>query len=338
MGIKIIKNKELWMEDQALQQLHKLNKLKDVTDIVALPDLHPAKTPVGVTVKTHHLIYPHIIGNDIGCGMCFVNTNIKVKKFNAEACSKSLEGTSITGKYSIGGGNHFLECQVIDKIYSKDAYKKLDLDDKYLYLLIHSGSRGLGDEVYRKFASVEGLEDSTEEFDSYIEAYNDAIVFAKENRRELADIFVSMIGRKVKNEVVLDCVHNYIEVIDGNYYHHKGTISSYENRYAVIAGSRGSYSYIVECISGEDNLYSISHGAGRKIPRYNSKGIIGNKYTRKQLKTTSIGSFVIIDKIDLLYEEAPENYKSIEKVIEALVEHKCIRLVARLKPILNYKC
>lgn len=338
MGIKIIKKDDLWMEDKAIQQLYKIGKLKGVTEIVGLPDLHPGKTPLGVTVKTEDVIYPHIIGNDIGCGMVLINTNIKAKKFNAEAYSKLMEGTSITGKYSIGSGNHFLECTTIDKIYNKDLCKKLNLDDKHLYLLIHNGSRGLGEEIYRQFAAAEGLEVGTKESDAYITSHNNAIIFAKENRRKLADIFVDMIGKKVKNEIVLDCTHNYIEVIDDHYYHHKGTVSSYENRYAVIAGSRGSYSYIVECISDEDTLFSISHGAGRKIARYNSKGIIENKYTRKQLKTTSIGSLIITDKSDLLYEEAPENYKSIEKVIETLVEYDCIRLVARLKPILNYKC
>lgn len=338
MEIKIIKKDDLWMEDLAVQQLYKLSELKGVADIVGMPDLHPGKTPVGVTVKTENVIYPHIIGNDIGCGMSLINTNIKTKKFNAEACSRLLEGTSITGKYSIGSGNHFLECTIIDKIYNREVYKELDLDDKYLYLLIHSGSRGMGEEIYRQFASVEGVEAGTEAYDAYMNAHNKAIAFAEENRRELADIFIEMTGKKARNETVLDCIHNYIEVIDDCYYHHKGTVSSYENRYAVIVGSRGSYSYIVECLSDEDVLYSISHGAGRKIPRYNSKGIISNKYTRKQLKTTSIGSYVITDKSDLLYEEAPENYKNIEMVIDALVEHNCIKVVARLKPILNYKC
>lgn len=338
MGIKIIRNEDLWIEDSAIQQVYSLNELNGVTDVIALPDLHPAKTPVGVTVKTDNIIYPHIIGNDIGCGMALINTDIKLKKFNVDSCIKMIEGTSIKGKYSIGGGNHFIECDMIDKIYDKDCSEELGLDSSYLYLLVHSGSRKLGDEIYRDYASIDGLQRDSLKFSDYLIEHDKAIKFAKENRKALADIFVEMIGKKNKNQVVVDCIHNYIEIIDDKYYHHKGSISSYSNKYAVIAGSRGSYSYIVECLSGKSNLYSISHGAGRKMARFNSKGIISSKYTKKQLLTTQLGSRVITDKTELLYEEAPENYKDIESVIEVLIEHRCIRLVARLKPLVNYKC
>jgi len=39
----------------------------------------------------------------------------------------------------------------------------------------------------------------------------------------------------------------------------------------------------------------------------------------------------------LLYEEAPEAYKNIERVIEAMVDIGLIKVIATLKPILTYK-
>ena len=79
MGIKIIKNNKLWMEDEAIHQLERISQFEDVLDIVGLPDLHPSKVPVGATIKTSHTIYPLFVGNDVGCGMSLYDTNIKSK-------------------------------------------------------------------------------------------------------------------------------------------------------------------------------------------------------------------------------------------------------------------
>jgi len=43
---------------------------------------------------------------------------------------------------TIGGGNHFAELQIIDSINDAETAKKIGLDPEYLYLLVHSGSRG----------------------------------------------------------------------------------------------------------------------------------------------------------------------------------------------------
>ena len=51
---------------------------------VGLPDLHAGKSPIGVAVLTEERFYPHLIGNDIGCGMGLFETNVKLKKFKQE--------------------------------------------------------------------------------------------------------------------------------------------------------------------------------------------------------------------------------------------------------------
>jgi release factor H-coupled RctB family protein len=50
-----------------------------------------------------------------------------------------------------------------------------------------------------------------------------------------------------------------------------------------------------------------------------------------------LGSRVICDDRDLIFEEAPEAYKSVDTVIDALQAAGLIRVVARLKPLLTYK-
>jgi len=336
MEIKIIKNDHLWIEDEAVEHLQQLGLLEGVEAIVGLPDLHQGKVPVGTTIKVKDRVYPFLIGNDIGCGMALFNTHIKLKKLNLKNIVKRLENTQINGKFSIGSGNHFAEIQAIDKIYNNEIAKTLNLDTKYTYLLVHSGSRNLGEKIYRQYASQNALFD--EEIIKYMNKHDKAVGFAKMNRMQVADILMDKLNLKYDNELIFDCMHNYIEYYDGFYYHHKGSISAL-NAYAIIAGSRGHYSYVVKCIPREETLYSISHGAGRKWPRYLCKSRLENKYkSQKDLYRSQIGGRVILNKKQLLYEEASEAYKNIEDVIDVLLEYECIELVARLKPLITYKC
>lgn len=336
MGIKIIKNNKLWMETEAILQLKKIAEFNGVKDVVGLPDLHVGKVPVGMTVKTKDIIYPFLIGNDIGCGMSLFDTNIKLKRFNLDTYVKKLTNTKITGVYTIGGGNHFAEYQKIEKIFNKVEANRLKLNKNHLLLLVHSGSRKLGDDIYREYASLDGLKDKSEEFDQYLRLHRQAVTFAKENRIGVANALMEKLGIKYNNQLLVDCVHNYLEYDKGSYYHHKGTISS-KNEYAIIAGTRGSCSYLVKCIPTNNTLYSISHGAGRKWPRNLCKGRLVQKYKKEELKTTKLGSRVICDN-QLLYEEAKEAYKNIEDIIDVLLEYKTIELVAKLKPMVTYKC
>ena len=48
---------------------------------------------------------------------------------------------------TLGSGNHFLEIQVIDEIFDKDAADVFDLDVNQVVIMIHSGSRGFGYQV-----------------------------------------------------------------------------------------------------------------------------------------------------------------------------------------------
>jgi tRNA-splicing ligase RtcB len=48
---------------------------------------------------------------------------------------------------TLGSGNHFLEIQVIEQLYDRDACDTLGLDLGQITVMIHSGSRGLGYQV-----------------------------------------------------------------------------------------------------------------------------------------------------------------------------------------------
>jgi tRNA-splicing ligase RtcB len=48
---------------------------------------------------------------------------------------------------SLGSGNHFIEIQVVDEVYRKDAAQRFGLEKGTVAVAIHSGSRGFGHQV-----------------------------------------------------------------------------------------------------------------------------------------------------------------------------------------------
>jgi len=85
---------------------------------------------------------------------------------------------------TIGHGNHFAELQCIEEIRNEELSKELGLSQDFLYLMIHSGSRGLGNDVLnihcQKFGN-KGIDinKNKEEFDKYMNLHNNALKWAK---------------------------------------------------------------------------------------------------------------------------------------------------------------
>ena len=110
--------------------------------------------------------------------------------------------------------------------------------------------------------------------------------------------------------------------------HRKGATPS-DQGYVVIPGSRGDYSYLVEPLPSATGLYSLAHGAGRKWKRGDCQGRLSHKYKKDDLLKTALGSRVICNDKELLYDEAPQAYKKCESIISDLVDAGVVRLVAR---------
>jgi release factor H-coupled RctB family protein len=119
--------------------------------------------------------------------------------------------------------------------------------------------------------------------------------------------------------------------------HRKGA-SPARDAFAIIPGSRGAFSYIV-APQGDlsATAWSLPHGAGRKWSRSESRLRVREYQKAAQLTQTALGSRVICENRNLLYEEAPLAYKNVETVIADLKEAGLIRVVARLRPLLTYK-
>jgi release factor H-coupled RctB family protein len=69
-NVRLFASAKSWIEGEALRQLYATSKLEAMRLAVGFPDLHPGKgSAIGAAFVTEGLIYPYLIGADIGCGM-----------------------------------------------------------------------------------------------------------------------------------------------------------------------------------------------------------------------------------------------------------------------------
>jgi release factor H-coupled RctB family protein len=125
---------------------------------------------------------------------------------------------------------------------------------------------------------------------------------------------------------------------EGGWLHRKGAAPA-DKGVIVVPGSRGDLTYIVEPrLDGADRaLHSLAHGAGRKWSRSEARAKLDRKYTIADLQRTKLGSRVICEDRELIYEEAPQAYKAIHQVIHDLQEAGLVDVVATLRPVITYK-
>lgn len=305
------------VDRHAILQLGAVAYLPGVSVVVGLPDLHPGNQfPVGCVVACENTIYPELVGNDIGCGMALFTCPFRASAdglFRAFRNWTSPPGPD--GMGTIGGGNHFAE--VMECTSGRWAGDRL--------LLVHSGSRAVGAAVLKPDGAVAP---SSPEGREYLTAHDHALGWARQNRRKIAE---SILGSEP--ETLLDICHNSLTFERGRWLHRKGAAPS--NRgLVVIPGSRGSPSYVVRGKgSGDYNLDSLAHGAGRCMSR--SKARLNNERKGWDFTRTAIGSRVWSASQQHLHEETPDAYKDIETVIDDLAEY--CDVVAVLKPVLTLK-
>ena len=76
-SVRLFASTQSWVEGEAVRQLYATAKLEGVRYAAGFPDLHPGKgSPVGAALVTTGVIYPHLIGGDIGCGMALFKTEL----------------------------------------------------------------------------------------------------------------------------------------------------------------------------------------------------------------------------------------------------------------------
>ncbi|AKF79898.1 release factor H-coupled RctB family protein [Myxococcus fulvus 124B02] len=361
--VRVIASPQSWVEGEAVRQLEAVARLPGMKAAVGLPDLHPGKgAPVGAAFTSEGLFYPYLVGNDIGCGMGLWDVGMLARKSKAERWASKLEvegpwngdvegflteeGVKPSGFEgalgTVGGGNHFAELQRVDAVHDARAFAELGLEADRLLLLVHSGSRGLGEAILRAHVdrhAAGGLVADSDEARAYLTRHDHAVAWARANRALVARRVLDGIGAPARR--VLDVCHNSVTPRreDGalRWLHRKGAAPADEGP-VVIPGSRGALSYLVAPVGdGTGSAYSLAHGAGRKWTRTAARERIKERFTAESLTRTSFKSHVVCENKDLLFEEAPQAYKAIDRVVTDLVEAGLVKVVATLAPVLTYK-
>ena len=360
--------------------------------VALMPDAHAGSgVPIGTVLPCIKAVIPTAVGNDAGCGMRAVKTNIKVSDISQDVLRKvimrgirkkvligdvvwkepqsedllpqgwdfaSLPALSANKGWKLalrsmasqGNGNHFEELQ-------KD-------EDGNLWIMIHSGSRGLGGRVYMyynqlaknlnaKYHSVVTedmylpfLPKGTPEFESYLKEMQYCLEWAECNRREMMRRTLEVIGDAFPDltfEDAIDMHHNYVAVEhhfgQELYVHRKGAVCTGTNskteeegetfvpNKVIIPGSMGTCSYICEGLPSELAYNSCSHGAGRALSRTEARDLDMKSEVEKLDKLGIVHG--IRSKQDL--EECTSAYKDIHQVLKD--EEELVKPIVKLQPI-----
>src|SRR5690349_12797028 len=381
------------VEPQAIQQLLNVAALPIVHGhVAAMPDVHSGiGATVGSVTPTRQAIIPAAVGVDIGCGMNAVRLTLSAKdlpdnlrslrgaiedavpvgfeqheasKVRGSAHERTARQLSdrldiIVGKHAgvmkmqrqfartwicqlgtLGGGNHFIE---------------LCLDqDQRLWVMLHSGSRGLGNVLGRYFIAAARKDmqrhklnlpdkdlayfsEGSELFDDYVEAVQWGQDYAWLNRREMMRLVLDALKRELPSfqtdGEAINCHHNYVaqEEHFGErlFITRKGAISAREGELGIIPGSMGAKSYIVRGLGSPDSFCSCSHGAGRRMSRTEAK----RRFNRRDLEEQTAG--VECRKDGGVIDEIPGAYKDIDEVMAN--QSDLVEVVHTLKQVLCIK-
>lgn len=373
------------VESSALDQIKAMTEHPRLYKHVAImPDVHAGiGATIGSVIPIDNAVIPSAVGVDIGCGMCCVKTDLKLEEIygkisflpniygkileriprgfdtRTESQKKdvhkfaSLKIINSLRDYenicsvplfrqlgTLGGGNHFIELQV-DK-------------DNNVYIMLHSGSRNIGNvlavkhikkakllqERYKIDApkDLEYFDVDTEEGKEYIKDMTFALNFAKENRFVMMEIIKEIlqqhVNREIKFDETINIHHNYAAIENhfgkNIWVHRKGATRVTSKITGIIPGSMGSYSYLVTGKDNTQSFHSCSHGAGRTMSRKKAKEEIKIDKFKEQMQ--DVYSESVDDKH---LDEAPDAYKSINEVMEN--QKELVDIIVELKPVLNVK-
>ena len=196
---------------------------------------------------------------------------------------------------------------------------------------------------------------------SYLAAMRCAANYAFANRQILAHnakrAFEEVLAGKVKNwhlHQVYDICHNMgkieTHIIDGERMkvcvHRKGATRAFGpgspdvpedyqsiGQPVLVPGSMGTASWVLVGTEASmtQSLGSSCHGAGRVMSRHEAKRNVRGEKLRADLE--SEGIHIRAGSLAGLAEEAPQAYKDVDQVVEAVVGGGIARKVARLQPL-----
>jgi tRNA-splicing ligase RtcB (3'-phosphate/5'-hydroxy nucleic acid ligase) len=259
------------------------------------------------------------------------------------------------GLATIGGGNHFVEVQWVDRISDRSLAHQWGVKTGQLAFTIHSGSRHVGkyiggmwrDRALSLWQTGLKYPDSRifpianathpEAVADYLEAEATAANYGFINRLLLAELLrlrLRQVFGELEAPLIYDLPHNITLPEGKGLVVRKGACPAHLHQPVIIPGSMGAPSYLAVGLGHVDCCCSASHGAGRLRSRFDLSRQ-GNQETEAELGLNGVDCITLREERRI--EEAPAAYKPITPVIEAQVRAGLIAPVARLQPILTFK-
>jgi tRNA-splicing ligase RtcB len=364
------------IEQGAMHQMYQAAKLPVSIAGALMPDAHAGYgLPIGGVLATENAVIPYGVGVDIGCRMCLSVFDIDPKdlvqkeqyftrelneatlfgsgrdfshpaehevidrkEFGEIDLLKRLQGKASKQLGSSGSGNHFVEFGTVE-ISQRDD--KLGLaPGKYLGLLSHSGSRGLGANIanhYTRIArekrklpgdavNLAWLSLDEQEGIEYWMAMNLAGDYASACHHVIHEKIAIQLGRQ--HLKMVENHHNFAwkEIHEGRelIVHRKGATPAGKDVLGMIPGSMTAPGFIVKGKGQIASLSSAAHGAGRKMSRTNAMKSITHQLLRETLEKNGVK--LIGGGLD----EAPQAYKDIEEVMRS--QQQLIEVVGKFIP------
>lgn len=368
--------------------------------VAAMPDVHWGMgATVGSVIATQGAIIPAAVGVDIGCGMMAVKTPLNANHLpdNLLDLRSRIERAVPHGRTNDGGEgdrgawgdlhpkviaiafDHLLNdyWKILEKhpkieprrlpwyhlgtLGTGNHFIELCLDqDKNVWVMLHSGSRGIGNRIGMYFIEkakeemhkyhiqnyipdidLAYLVEKTEIYGDYMFAVHWAQRFAVFNRRIMMENVLNVLRRSFPGQftdiepmtTAINCHHNYVAKehhFDKNVWiTRKGAVRAREGDLGIIPGSMGAKSFIVRGKGNADSFHSCSHGAGRAMSRHKAKKLFT---IEDHIKATE---GVECRKDEDVIDETPGAYKDIEAVMAA--QSDLVDVVYTLKQFLCVK-
>jgi len=273
---------------------------------------------------------------------------------------------------TLGGGNHFIDIQVIEKIYNEEVASTFGLSQNNICVMIHCGSRGFGHQIGHDYmqtlfeeAQKQGLYIPTrglasvpiesEAGQNYFKAMAAAVNYAFCNRHlimhDVRDAFSEMFGKSPEAlgmELLYDVAHNIAKFekdASGREYliHRKGATRALPANHPQnpkIYQETGHPALVPGSMATPS--YVLVAGENAQETFYSVNHGAGRRLSRTQAKREvkpqefekKLGNILTNFRSVLeVLDEAPMAYKDIELVVDTLTEPKITKKIARLQPI-----
>ncbi len=368
----------LWISDKLSQSLQlriaNLASSLDVVHVAIMPDVHEgAVVPNGAVVATRRLVYPEMVGSDIGCGVSALRFRssaddltpqqlkwilsrlqkvvptlkvpsalaggaeeqlIKLGELSAQRLTQEVFREGRLQLGTLGRGNHFVELE--------------RAQDGELWAVVHSGSRAMGQAISAHHLSKAHRDSSsglrflnTQEpaGNDYLQDMRWATRYASQNRivilNRLADLLEQVAGVEPDASSFVDSPHNFAR--EETHFGEQLIV----HRKSANSARVGEYGVIPGSMSvGTRITVGLGNGDSLNSSSHGAGRVMSRSQAFDSIKSRDFGRSmqgVVFNEhlSDRLRDEAPRVYKDLNEVMRA--QRDLVRTELTLQPILNDK-